>query len=147
VDLGCEYSLYTDEDGSGLMRVTKGWVSFQWNGRESLVPAGASCRTYSHAGPGTPYFDDASDSLKRALDTFDQAPRADALSAILSASRVRDTLTLWHLLARVGAADRRRVYDGIATLTPVPAGISREKALNLDSETLNYWKDELAWTW
>ena len=45
VDLGCEYSLSTDERGSGLLNVTKGWVSFQWKGIESLVPAGASCRT------------------------------------------------------------------------------------------------------
>ena len=32
VDLGCEYSLNTDEDGFGLLHVTKGWVSFQWQG-------------------------------------------------------------------------------------------------------------------
>src|SRR5256885_9219045 len=37
VDLGCEYVLNTDEDGLGLLRVTKGWVSFQWKGLESLV--------------------------------------------------------------------------------------------------------------
>ena len=147
VDLGCEYSLYAEEDGSGLMRVTRGWVSFQRNGRESLVPAGASCRTRTHAGPGTPYFDDASDILKRALDTFDETSSLDALGAILSASRVRDTLTLWHLLSRVSAADRGRVYDRIAVLTPVPAGVSRDRVLSLDRETLTRWKDELAWTW
>ena len=45
VDLGCEYELSTDEEGSGLLHVTRGWVSFQWKGLESLVPAGASCRT------------------------------------------------------------------------------------------------------
>lgn len=147
VDLGCEYSLHADEDGAGLMQVTKGWVSFEWNGRESLVPAGASCRMYPHAGPGTPYFDDASDSLKQALDRFDEPSKADELDTILSSSRVRDTLTLWHLLSRVSAADRGRVYDRIAALTPVPAGVSKEKALNLDPATLSHWKDELAWTW
>jgi hypothetical protein len=147
VDLGCEYSLYTEEDGSGLMRVTRGWVSFQRNGRESLVPAGASCRTRTHAGPGTPCFDDAPDILKRALDTFDETSSPDALGAILSASRVRDTLTLWHLLSRVSAADRGRVYDRIAVLTPIPAGVSRDRVLSLDWETLTRWKDELAWTW
>src|SRR5271154_884418 len=30
IDLGCEYSMSTDEDGTGWLRVTKGWVSFQW---------------------------------------------------------------------------------------------------------------------
>jgi predicted anti-sigma-YlaC factor YlaD len=147
VDLGCEYSLSTQEDGAGLMQVTRGWVSFQSNGHESLVPAGASCRTRPHAGPGTPFFDDSSDSLKRALNTFDETANRDALDAILSAARVRDTLTLWHLLSRVAADDRVRVYDRMVRLTPAPAGVSKEKVLILDPETLNHWKDELAWTW
>src|SRR5260370_35581053 len=43
VDLGCEYALKTDEDGFGMLRVTKGWVSFQFKGLESLGPACASC--------------------------------------------------------------------------------------------------------
>jgi hypothetical protein len=56
-------------------------------------------------------------------------------------------LTLWHLLSRVEADDRARVYDRIAALTPVPAGVSRERALKLDPETLKRWIHELAWTW
>ena len=148
VDLGCEYSLSTDEGGFGLLRVTRGWVSFQWKDLESLVPAGASCRTRPKAGPGIPYFDDAPASLKEALDIFDfEKARNDSLRVILSESRIRDTLTLWHLLLRVEAGDRGSVFDRIAALTPVPAGVSREQALNLDPETLKRWKEELAWTW
>jgi hypothetical protein len=148
VDLGCEYTLNTDGDGLGMLRVTKGWVSFQWKGLESLVPAGASCRTRPHVGPGIPYFDDAPESVKQALETFGFAKAGDdSLNIILSESRVRDTLTLWHLLWRVEGADRERVYDKMAALTPVPAGVSREQALKLDGETLKRWKEELAWTW
>jgi hypothetical protein len=148
VDLGCEYALNTDEDGFGLLRVTKGWVSFQWKGLESLVPAGASCPTHPRGGPGIPYFDDTPESLKQALASLGfEKGGSDALSTVLTESRVRDTLTLWHLLARVDAGDRPRVYDRMAALTPVPAGVSRERALNLDPETLKRWKDELAWTW
>jgi hypothetical protein len=140
VDLGCEYTLKTDEDGLGLLRVTKGWVSFEWKGLESLVPAGASCRTHPHVGPGIPYFDDAPESMKQALESL-------ALDIILADARARDTLTLWHLLTRVEMEDRARVYDRMASLTPVPAGVSREQALKLDPETLRRWKEELAWTW
>ena len=148
VDLGCEYVLNTGEDGSGLLRVTRGWVSFQWKGLESLVPAGASCRTRPHVGPGIPYFDDAPESLKQALDGFGlEKSGNDALGIILAESRVRDTLTLWHLLSRVDLGDRERVYDRMAALTPVPSGVSREQALKLDPETLKHWKEELAWTW
>jgi hypothetical protein len=151
VDLGCEYKLETSEDGSGLLQVTKGWVSFEWHGLESLVPAGARCKTRPRTGPGIPYFDDAPESVKQALEaleTFDSDDqRSEALRIILAESRVRDTLTLWHLLARVGIGDRERVFDRIAALTPVPAGVSRDQALKLDPETLKRWKDELAWTW
>jgi hypothetical protein len=149
VDLGCEYVLSTDGDGFGLLHVTKGWVSFQWKGLESLVPAGASCRTHPGIGPGIPYFDDASENLKRALESLGVAQKSgiDPLDVILGESRVRDTLTLWHLLQRVDVQDRGRVYDRIAALTPVPSGVSRERALQLDPETLKLWKDELAWKW
>jgi predicted anti-sigma-YlaC factor YlaD len=148
VDLGCEYTLHTDEEGLGLLRVTKGWVSLEWKGLESLVPAGASCRTQPHAGPGIPYFDDASESMKQALESFGfEKTGYNALDIILAEARVRDTLTLWHLLSRVEAEERARVYDRIASLTPVPAGVSRELALKLDPETLRRWREELAWTW
>jgi anti-sigma factor RsiW len=148
VDLGCEYALSTDEDGSGFLRVTRGWVSFQWNGVESLVPAGASCATHPRTGPGLPYFDDATDAMKRALASFGfEKSEGGGIDAILAESRVRDTLTLWHLLFRVNAGDRARVYDRIAALTPVPAGVTREKVLQLDQATLTRWREELAWTW
>ncbi len=141
VDLGCAYSLTTEEDGSDLLRVTRGWVSFEWKGLESLVPAGASCRTRPKTGPGIPYFDDAPDALKRALETNGN------LTIILAESRKRDTLTLWHLLSRVDAGDRARVFDRITALTPLPSGVTREKALQLDRPTLDHWREELAWTW
>jgi hypothetical protein len=139
IDLGCEYSLHTDENGEGLLQVTRGWVAFQWKDLESLVPAGASCRT-TPQGPDIPYFDDAPESLKQALD-------ADALDRVLAAARVRDTLTLWHLLFRVSPADRARVYDRMAEVASVPAGVTRDQVLALDPATLARWKDELAWTW
>jgi hypothetical protein len=140
IDLGCEYALNMQETGAGLLRVTKGWVSFQWKGRESLVPGGASCKIHADAGPGIPSFDDTEDSFKQALDD-------NALDSILAKARVRDTLSLWHLLVRVEEKDRARVYDRIAALTKLPASISRDRALRLDPDTLSKLKEELAWTW
>jgi hypothetical protein len=148
VDLGCEYVLNSGEDGLGLLRVTRGWVSFEWKELESLVPAGASCRTRPKLGPGIPYFDDAPESLKQALENFGvEKSGTGSLNTILSSSRVRDTLTLWHLLSRVEAGDRAQVYERIAALTPIPESVSREQALTLDPATLNRLREELAWTW
>jgi hypothetical protein len=81
--------------------------------------------------------------MKQALESSGYS----ALNTILAEARPRDTLTLWHLLFRVEVEDRARVYDRMATLTPIPAGVSREQALKLDPDTLRRWKEELAWTW
>ncbi len=140
IDLGCEYGLNMDEDGSGVLRVTKGWVSFQWHGLESLVPAGALCRIRPVKGPDVPYFEDAPKEFVQAVDK-------GAVDSIIGSARLRDTLTLWHLLSRVAPGDRARVYDRIASLTVIPAGISKERVLALDPEMLNRLKEELAWKW
>lgn len=148
VDLGCAYTISVDEEGTGHLRVTSGWAALEWNGRESLVPAGAQCRIRPSVGPGTPFFDDAPAELQRAVESFDFGNGgAAAVATILVAARPRDTLTLWHLLSRVNAAERARVYDRIAALAPVPPEVTREQALQLDADTLTRWREELAWTW
>jgi hypothetical protein len=148
VDLGCAYTMDVDRDGVGVLRVTSGWASLEFGGRESIVPAGASCPTRPEIGPGTPSFDDASARLKEALVAFDfGGGGADSLALVLAEARPRDTLTLWHLLSRVDAADRSRIFDRLVELTPPPAGVTRDKALALDPATLQLWREELAWTW
>jgi hypothetical protein len=148
VDLGCQYRMKVDQGGNGLLRVTLGWVSFEWQGRESLVPAGAICRTRAGTGPGTPFFEDASINLKAALDDFDFSGGGEsALRTVLDNARSRDTLTLWHLLARVDVSLRPLVYDRMVTFGPPPTGVTHDKALALDPQTLKVWKDELAWSW
>jgi putative zinc finger protein len=148
VDLGCAYTMQVDEAGMGLLRVTSGWASLEWTGRESLVPAGATCPTRPKVGPGTPYFDDAPARLREALLAFDYDDGGRrALNVVLMEARPRDTLTLWHLLSRVEPPERTRVFDRMVELTPLPRGVSREKALALDPETLRLWREELAWTW
>ncbi len=148
VDLGCAYTMRVDDAGAGRLRVTSGWASLEWQGREALVPAGAACQTRPGVGPGTPCFDDASPTLQRALLAFDfEDGGSRALDTVLAESRVRETLTLWHLLSRVNDGDRVRVFDRIVSLTPLPAGVTRDKALQLDRDTLKRWKEELAWTW
>jgi len=148
VDLGCAYTLTVGADGAGELRMTSGWAALEWNGRDSLVPAGAMCRTRPGAGPGTPYFDDASAALKQAVDDFDAgtAPLL-ALDIVIREARTRDTLTLWHLLSRVDLPDRVRVYERIAQFEPPPPSVSRDRVLALDAAALRLWREELAWKW
>jgi hypothetical protein len=124
-DLGCAYTLEVDDHGSSLLRVTSGWVALELENRESFVPAGAACETQPSLGPGTPYFEDASNVFRQSLKTVDFDPdaktRSSALVWILDQARPRDTLTLWHLLVRVDGEDRARIYDTMARLAPPPA--------------------------
>jgi hypothetical protein len=79
----------------------------------------------------------------------DPAVTKDALNLLLNEARPRDTLTLWHLLARVNETDRPRVYDAIAKYVPPPAGVTREGVMRLDDGMLQLWKNELqaSWNW
>lgn len=143
-DLGCDYTLKVDDNGVGLLHVSHGWVSFELAGRESFVSEGASCVTRPGVGPGTPYYEDASEALRTALARFDfEGGGPVALQVILAESRRRDTLTLWHLLARTTGLDRSRVYDRLAALVDVPEGVTREKVVAGDKPTLQLWWDEL----
>jgi hypothetical protein len=145
VDLGCAYTLQVAPDGSGTIRTTLGWVGFHLNGRDSFIPAGAMCSTRPKIGPGTPYFEDASEQFREALHTFDQAdPSSDtasaALATLLAQARPRDGLTLWHLLSRTTGSTRAQIYSRFAALVPPPVGVTREGILQLDSHMLDlYW--------
>jgi hypothetical protein len=145
VDLGCAYTLQVAPDGSGTIRTTLGWVGFHLNGRDAFIPAGAICATHRKSGPGTPCFEDASESFRAALAQFDSAaansPEQDAvITTILSQARSRDALSLWHLLSRTSGGARARVYDRLAVLLPPPDGVTRDGILQLDSHMLDlYW--------
>jgi hypothetical protein len=70
-----------------------------------------------------------------------------ALDSVLEAARPRDTLTLWHLLARVEGDERARVYERLAALAPPPDGVTREGVLRLDRDMLDAWKAQLETRW
>lgn len=149
IDLGCSYTLEVNDDGQGLLQVTSGWVAFEWEGRETFIPAEAECVTRPGRGPGTPYFSDAPrefrDSLAR-LDTTrpDDPARAPALEEVLQRSRKKDGVTLWHLLTRADESERGRVYDRLARLIPPPKGkVTREGILRGERAMIDAWWDEL----
>jgi hypothetical protein len=64
-----------------------------------------------------------------------------AISTVLAEAREADTFTLWHLLFRVSASERARVYDRMAALLPPPEGVTREGVLRGDKRMLDLWAD------
>jgi hypothetical protein len=150
VDLGCAYTLEVDEAGASYLRVIVGWVAFEWEGRESFIPAGAVCRTRPGAGPGLPVYLQSSDELRAAVTRYDAAPNTQDLRVILHEATQRDVLTLWHLLTR-NEGSRAEVVDRMLVLLPPPSGVTREGVLAGDRTMLDRWwnalgiKDVLWW--
>jgi len=142
-DLGCAYTLHVDEDGTGLLSVTGGWVALTFNGRESLVPAGASSRTHPTLGPGLAWYEDADEEFQDAVYELDFGSdaqrRAAALQLVLARAEAGHAITLWHLIKRVDAKDRGAVVDELADQVAMPSGITREVVLALDSAALDEW--------
>jgi hypothetical protein len=152
VDLGCAYSLTVGDDGAGLVRVTSGWVGFEWQGRESFIPAGAVCVTRPAIGPGTPYFDDVSDGFRSAIDVIDAGDprrpaaaveRRAAIDRVLGEARDKDVVTLWHLLSRLEPEERDRVFAALARYVPPPSSVTREGIRAGDHAMLDAWWDRL----
>src|SRR5207302_146939 len=112
VDLGCAYTVAVDSGGNGRIRVTGGYVEFDWGGRRSIVPLGFRADTRQGFGPGTPYAEDASQALRQAVAAFDFANGGPtAVRRALAAARSEDAVAVWHLLERVDPSLRRAVYD------------------------------------
>jgi hypothetical protein len=143
VDLGCEYTLQMDESGFGRLHVIRGYVALEnEHGPESNVPAGAFCEIRPNMAPGTPYSEDATAAFRAALNSFDLAgDDTAAISIVLAEAREADTFTLWHLLFRVGASERVRVYDRMVALLPPPKGVTREGVLRGDKRMLDLWAE------
>jgi FecR protein len=136
VDLGCEYTVSVDAQGDGLLSVTMGWVAFQSGDQEVFIPAGASCVTHKRQGPGIPFYQDATEPLRRSLAAFEHGDTG-ALSAVLAAVRPADAITVWHLLTRVPQVDRGRVFDRFEELVTLPKEVRREDVVRRDAHAID----------
>jgi len=145
-DVGCAFTLHVEPNGYGVVRVTSGWVQFELDDRQTLIPAGAEAVTRPNIGPGTPYFSDASPTLKAALAQFDSnendaTARAAMVDAIVADAHPHDAFTLLNLLRKVPQEQRGRVFDRLAQLVPPPPGATREAMIELQQPALDaYWK-------
>ena len=147
VDLGCKYRLSIDEDGSGTLEVTLGWVSLERDGRVSIVPSGASCRIDRRRGPGTPHYLDATPAFCDALLALDSnSDEQTELATLVSESRPRDAMTLWHLLPRVEGKVRSAVFEKLVSYSPLPSGVDRAQALAADEGSLRRWAQSMYWS-
>jgi ferric-dicitrate binding protein FerR (iron transport regulator) len=141
VDLGCEYTLTINNDGSGLLRVTAGWVELE-NARRSLVPRGAAATILATGELTAPYFENAAPELRDGVVTFQRVrgpARTTALINVLRHARKRDALTLINLFSRANPAERLYIFDRLNELVPAPPGLHRDDVLDWNARTTEPW--------
>lgn len=152
IDLGCAYTLSTDEAGNGRLAVTSGWVSLERNAPggvdEVAVPAGASCRVAAEAGPGTPVWDDAPAPFRKAHNRFEEGEghdreRAGRLGDLLREARAKDGLTLLALAPRLVPDERGAVYDRLAVLSPSVRTLPRASFVAGEASALDALREVL----
>jgi hypothetical protein len=147
-DIGCAFTLETDERGSGLLRVTSGWVQLELDYRQVLIPAGAASLLRPGGNLGTPYFENARDVFRSALarldfESQDAAARAAALTELLAAAGPRDVYSFQEMLRTSTGDERRRIIDRGLELLPPPAGVTRAGLLRGDEKMMDAWRKEL----
>ncbi len=156
VDLGCAYTLKVEADGDSILHVLSGHVALTLptsglrGEREITVPAGGYCRTRKGSGPGSPFFGEASDGFKAALNDYDTNINMDAsLETVLSQAQQIDTLSLWYMMtAPQATADRRaRILSRMIVLIPPESGVTRAGLMNGDAEMLRKWHETLEAYW
>jgi len=147
-DVGCAFTLETDESGSGRLRVTSGWVQLELDDRQVLIPAGAASLLRGGGNLGTPHFEDASEVFRGALarldfEQQDAAARAGTLAELLAAARPRDVFSFQEMLRTSSGDERRRLVDRGLELLPPPPGVTRAGLLHGDDAMIFAWRQQL----
>lgn len=147
-DLGCEFLLRTEEDGSGQLTVRSGWVQVDSGWREVLVPQGARVDFRAGGEPGIPYDLGARREFLAALREIDAQGRTvatdgDAMLRLLAAARPQDAISLLSLLQAHPRLADGPLYERLAGLMPANALVTRAAIRGGDRHALSPWWDAL----
>jgi len=147
-DVGCAFTLETDQQGTGQLSVTSGWVQLEIDDRQVLIPAAAASVLRPGGNLGTPYFTDASEAFRGALarldfEKQDSAARSATLAALLGAARPRDVFSFQEMLRNASGEERRRLIDRGLELLPPPPGVTRAGLLRGDEAMMDAWRKQL----
>jgi len=148
IDLGCSYTYTVQKNGDGVLYVKDGMVSLESHGRESIVPAGKFCLAKTGIGPGTPFRENTSATLKEALMKYDfEAGGEKEVETILKNAKKSDVFTLINLLPRVDDQNKTKVYTVITNYSASPRNIPKDSIPKLNTKELNEWIQEFQEEW
>jgi Putative zinc-finger len=144
IDLGCNYTISVDGDGSTEIQVTSGWAAFKSGKSESILPAGTVCEIRIKGGPGTPYSIKTTTEFKDALTSFDFENGGEpALEEILKDAGKLDAISLWYLIKNANVEEKELIYNKLEELVPPPGSITYNGIMNGNNEMLFKWGEKI----
>ena len=148
LDLGCEFLLSMQPDGTGSLSVKSGWVQIDNAHRELLVPQGARVEFDSRRAPGTPYDLGANASFRAALKRIDAdagtlGADAPVLRELAGSARPQDAISLLSLLQAHPRLADGPVYSRLAEILPADTAPSRAAVRRGDAHAFNAWWNAL----
>lgn len=146
-DLGCEFVVDAQRDGSGALTVRSGWVQIDGDRREVLVPVGARVE-FRGGQAGTPYDLGASAEFVAALRAIDTAPQRPgphdpAVGRLLAAARPKDAISLLVLLGTDPALAEGALFDRLQEFMPAAAHVARASIRRDGARALEPWWNAL----
>ncbi|GGD44691.1 FecR domain-containing protein [Pseudoxanthomonas indica] len=147
IDLGCEFVLRAQPDGSGSVTVSSGWVQWDNGWSEVLVPQGARLDIAAGGRPGTPYDLRSSAAFRQALKAVDATrriqPRDPRIDALVAQAQPQDALSLLVLLRQHPQLLDGPVYERLVQLMPADAQLTREQIRREGPRAYNLWWEQL----
>lgn len=130
VDLGCDFDLWKNPDGSGRVFVRSGWVSYRIGADDILVPEG-HVLGFTEGRARTPLRTDAPAELARAVLALEGVIAAegsrssaieDAAQRVAVAARDQDAFTLLSMLTRWPFLARTALYPRLGAALDLKSG-------------------------
>lgn len=150
VDLGCDFEVWKQADGTGRVQVLSGWISYRAGDNDILVAEGYAA-SFDRTRIGTPVRVDAPTAFAQAVHALDaqsddNTANVEALAAtVAKAARNQDSLTLLSLLTRRPLLARTDIYPRLAEALRVrnDAPGHRKAWEDGDTSAMNAWWERL----
>ena len=137
VDLGCQYDLTVDDQGTTHLRVAMGAVSLEDKRGVVYVPATFEV-SMSPGHLGTPVSIDSTPALRAAVARFDTD---GSIEPLLSIAEMSERVTLWNAIPRTTGASRAALVAKLEQFAPLPDPALHDKVLAADTDAMDIWLD------
>jgi len=146
IDRGGKFDLENLSVLGAKLKVNSAFVEILYNGNSYIVNENHTCTLRKGFRPGIPVHQNASDSLRAAIESFDFQNGGEAsVEKIISLAKEEDMLTLLALIPAVTQLQRQIIFQEISNRFPPPESVTRAGIIRLDKDMLYRWWEEIEW--